>query len=483
MLKKRIIRLHWKIFFPLVGLLWLIIGITIVYFVSHERKLLKSDLESRLVNVNNTVIEAYENGADLQRMVNFIKLYTGRTTLAPLRITVYDDDGKIVADNEETTIYLHDKDGNVIPELKDRWKETGIISVRDVALDNAEYMLSTRASDDGKIHTFAALPYNGEVHEFLSTDPTIWVIVIGLGLLSSLVAYMSARAISRNIYALRDFAAAISSDHMPDNVGTWDFSKDELGDVSRNLLTLYRDKLRAEQEKSHHERRTAIMVSHELNTPVGIIKGCIDTIVADKDMPEKQRHNFMLRAQQNTRRLTQLVSDLNTAMRLRDTNYAADCRAIDLHALCESIANEIHGGHIADGIEFKSEIPMNCRVIACEPLLHNALMHLVRNSAQHSGASQMVIRPVDRGGGRYRFSFEDNGCGVGEEHIDKLFDLFYRVDEGRSRRNGGTGLGLSLVNSSITSMKGDITVANAHPSGLRFIISLPSPEDNDMPYT
>ena len=116
-------------------------------------------------------------------------------------------------------------------------------------------MISSKSSPDGLIHSFAALPYKGEVHEFLSVDPMIWIVVIALGIISSLLAYLGSRALSRNIYALRDFANAISSDKMPDSIDLKYFSKDELGEVSIKLLSLYRDKLNAEHEKLHHEQQ------------------------------------------------------------------------------------------------------------------------------------------------------------------------------------------------------------------------------------
>ncbi|MDE6166512.1 MAG: hypothetical protein K2F58_05400, partial [Muribaculaceae bacterium] len=83
--RKYIMRLHWRLFIPLVGLLWLIIGISIFYFVAHEKQRQKENLENRLLNVNNTVIDAYERGVDMQKTVDFIRLFTDNTTLAPLR--------------------------------------------------------------------------------------------------------------------------------------------------------------------------------------------------------------------------------------------------------------------------------------------------------------------------------------------------------------------------------------------------------------
>lgn len=70
--------------------------------------------------------------------------------------------------------------------------------------------------------------------------------------------------------------------------------------------------------------------------------------------------------------------------------------------------------------------------------------------------------------------FADNGNGVEGEHLNRLFDMFYRIDSGRSRKNGGSGLGLPLVHRIITAMGGEITVGNADSGGLKFIFSLPA---------
>lgn len=318
MANNNILRLHRKLFLPLVGLLWLIIGITITYFVINERQRLKYNLENRLVNVNNTVIEAYENGNDLQKTVDFIHLFTGNTTLDPLRITVYDNKGVMIADNPEATILVYDAAGNMLPEFKRLGGGGANASVSDLSIDGNKLMVSTKRSADGLVSSFAALPYKGEVIDFLSIDPMVWIVVIILGILSSALAYWGVRVVCKNVYALRNLAQAISTDQLPDDADTWEFSDDELGDVSRKLLTLYRDKIHAEREKMHHERQIGMNVSHELNTPVGIIKGYLDTVLADDNMPDALKRKFLVRAQQNTDRLANLVSDVSMVMRLQE---------------------------------------------------------------------------------------------------------------------------------------------------------------------
>ncbi len=474
MAKNHIIRLHWRLFFPLIGLLWLIIGITIAYFVSHEKQRQKENLENRLLNVNNTVVAAYERGVNLQETVNFIRLFTNNTTLAPLRITVYDNDGVMIADNPEATISLYGNDGEPNPDLLAIWDTSGNATVHDMAYDDCKSMISSKTSADGLIHSFAALPYQGEVLAFLSIDPMVWIFVVVLGIISSVLAYFGVRAICRNVYALRDFAQAISSDRLPDNIDSSHFSKDELGDVSRNLLTLYRDKIHAEHEKMHHERQIGLNISHELNTPVGIIKGYLDSVLNDDSMPEPLKHRLLVRAQQNTDRLANLVNDVSMVMRLQENASVSGCKTLNFHDMAAQLGDDIVQGHIAENMTFEYDVPEQCYVTGHESLLTNALLNLAYNAAQHSGGTKMSLCWLRQENGKHVFMFADNGNGVEGEHLNRLFDMFYRIDSGRSRKNGGSGLGLPLVHRIITAMGGEITVGNADSGGLKFIFSLPA---------
>lgn len=473
MATKHVLRLHLKLFFPLIGLLWLIIGITITYFVTHERERLKENLENRLLNVNSTVIEAYEQGAELQNTVDFIKLFTGRTALAPLRITVYSDNGDMIADNNESTIHVFDADGNMKPELQDLWDDTDRIYVHDVAMEKDKVMVCSKTSPDGRIHSFAALPYNEKVLEFFGTDPMVWVVVFLLGVFSTVLVYLGTKAVCHNVYALRDFADAISSNLLPDNVDSYKFSKDELGDVSRKLLTLYRDKLHAEQEKIHHERQISMNISHELNTPISIIKGYLDTMMSDPDMTAEIRNRFLVNARQGADRLINLIKEVNTVMRLQETGNTLECEAISINDIAGQLDEYINKDNIANGMKFSSDIPDNCIVMGHQSLLMNAMLNLTYNAARHSEGSRITLKWVREENRCQVFSFSDNGTGVGKEHIERLFDMFYRVDSGRSRKKGGSGLGLPLVRRIIEAMGGNITAQNMPAGGLGFIFSLP----------
>lgn len=476
MTKRHIPKLQWKLFIPLVGMLWLIIGITIVYFVSHEKQRQKENLENRLLNVNTTVIEAYQRGVDLKKTVDFIQLFTDNTTLAPLRITVYDSSGNMIADNPEATIILYDSDGNLRPELRGLWERGDNLKVKDIKYDDDKSMICSKRSPDGKIHSFAGLPYEGEVLTFLSIDPMVWIVIIFLGLLSSALAYIGVEAVCRNVYALRDFAQGISADQVPDDIDSRHFSNDELGEVSRNLMRLYRDKIHARQEKAHHERQIAINVSHELNTPIGIIQGYLDSILDDGEMPEELKHRFLVRARENTERLAHLVGDVGKVMSLQENGIINDRSPINMREMAVQLEEDITHDPVTSQMRFVHEIPEECMVLGHESLLVNAMLNLMYNAAQHSGGTTMRLRWLREKEGLHYFEFSDNGRGVDPEHLGRLFDLFYRVDTGRSRKNGGAGLGLPLVNRTIMAMGGNITVENLASGGLKFIFSIPAAE-------
>lgn len=471
---KRFLRLHWKIFFPVVILMWFIIGLTIFCFVHHENLRMKQNLENRLLNVNNTVIEAYNRGDKLQRTVNFVRLFIDNTTLAPLRLTVYDNDGNMIADNPEETLLLYDENGNIDPDIADLLSQKDRTTfVKEIPYKGATSMLAAKQSADGRIVSLAALPYDSEVQNFVRTDPMVWLMVIFLGILTSIIAYFGARAVCKNIYNLRDYASAIAEDRLPDNPDDIKFSKDELGDVSRYLMSIYREKITAEQEKMHHERRVTMNISHELKTPVTIIKGYIDTVLSSPDMPDEMRDKFLHRIKDNTDRLAILMRDVTLIMSLGENEKGPNISPVNIHTLGLRIAEDVAQGNIAEGMTFHVDIPENINILGNESLLTNAILNLINNAYRYSEGDSITLRYDHTAGNMAYFEFYDNGVGVKPEHFARLFDLFYRVDNGRARKNGGSGLGLPMVKRVITLLGGTIKVEDAQPTGLKFVFSLP----------
>ncbi len=484
---KKTFSLQWRLFLPITLLLWSVIGFLVVYMVHHEKQVRRENIEYQLRNINTTIVNSYVKGEDLPELVSFIDTYNNNTFLDELRISVYDDQNQLIA-QAGVPLQIEGKNHEVISEVAQVRDSNGIdavTNIRPALADHELLMINTLQSNDGHIQTIAATPYNSNVTERLKFDDAIWHLVAIMALVSTGIAFYLCRLLSNSVTALRDFAT-LASQGKVENIEHMKFPSSELGEVSRNIVRIYMDKDKAlEKSKHEHEvamravkerelvkRQTSNNINHELKTPVGIIKGYLDTINSDPDMPESLRRSFLEKAQAHADRLTQLLKDVSSITRLEDGTQQVEITEFDFHDLVYSLANDIEVSQQSGSLEFEYKVPFDCMVKGNYTLITNALMNLVRNAANYSKGTRIELNMVDETESTYVFQFKDDGVGVGEEHLSRLFDRFYRVDEGRARKAGGTGLGLPIVKSTFTAIGGDITVSNADPHGLCFTFVL-----------
>lgn len=494
MASKRSFSLFWKLFLPQVSLLWIIIGLLVWYTISNEQEIRRSIYENQLRNVNATIIDAYEHGMNLQETLDFIKDYNSNTLLNDVRVTVYNENNEPVA-MTGMQIVLEDTDHKSIPEFELAAETGEATNIRPNLIGLTESMFSLMTSNDGEIRTIAAVPYTLSTVHALSYNSIIWAFVMMLGIIATMVVWIFSARVSRSVNTLHELAqrAAGGRDFTPGNIR---LSHDEIGDVTREIIKLYIDKdhankrlehehqvaLRANEEKARIKRQTANNLNHEIKTPVGIIKGYIDTILSDPDMPEELRTNFLRKAQAHIDRLTQLLKDVSSITRLDEGASQVEVTDFDFHDLIYNIANDLAVSDIAGDLDFEWNIPFDTDVRGNYTLLNNAIINLVRNAAKYSKGTKISLDILDSDDQYYTFRFADNGTGVGEEHIPHLFERFYRVDEGRARKSGGAGLGLPIVKSTFEALKGSVIVRNALPHGLEFIFTLPK-TSHPMPNT
>ena len=345
------------------------------------------------------------------------------------------------------------------------------------------YYTSTK-SNDGQIDVLTAMPYTLDITDAIGLDPSMWILIIGLCVVVTVVAYYSTRVLTRNITLLQQFAnRAVKGESFQ---GLDDFPHDELGDISREIIRLYRDKsqamarserehsvaLHAIEEKARIKRQLTNNINHELKTPIGVIRGYIDTILDYPDMDEASRTHFLTRAQSNVERLCSLLNDVSAITRLEDGAGSIPVSEVNMHDLVYSIENDIEASKIAPNMKFSFSVPLDCCVVGNESLIHGMLMNLIKNAALHSHGTEISFKLVAESSKFYTFAFNDNGTGVADEHLAHLFERFYRIDSGRSRKVGGTGLGLPIVKNTVQSLGGTISVHNRSTGGLEFVFTL-----------
>ena len=316
-------------------------------------------------------------------------------------------------------------------------------------------------------------------------DEGIFFAIIGVAGVSIVIALLLAVRMSRNLSSLDRAVAAMENgadiESMPQ------FADDELGDIARHIIALYGrlreatndiqrehdNALHEQQEKLRIKRQLTNNINHELKTPVAAIQGYLETMTTAKDMTEGERDAFIAKCYAHCQRLTQLLNDVSTITRVEDGSSRIERESVDLRALVDEIASDVALLSDDKRMRVNVDLPAPMQVLGNSTLLMSILKNLTDNAIAYSGGRDIYIRCIDESPTMYTISFADNGIGVDGDHINHIFERFYRIDKGRSRKLGGTGLGLSIVKNAVLFHGGDIKVANRKIGGLEFTFTLP----------
>lgn len=214
-------------------------------------------------------------------------------------------------------------------------------------------------------------------------------------------------------------------------------------------------------------------VSHELKTPVGALSLLSEAVLAASDDPPSVRH-FAGRMQAETTRLAHLVSDLIDLSRLQgdDPLQAAVVVKID-DVVTEAVYDMRMVGQNHD-IEIVSGGTEGLGVFGVESQLVTAVRNLLANAVAYSPQRTRVAVATRLEGGIVEISVADQGIGIPESELGRIFERFYRVDQARSRATGGTGLGLAIVKHVCHNHGGSVDVWSKESMGTTFTLRLPS---------
>jgi two-component system sensor histidine kinase SenX3 len=214
--------------------------------------------------------------------------------------------------------------------------------------------------------------------------------------------------------------------------------------------------------------------SHELKTPVGALALLAETVEDAADDPEAVRR-FAGRMRQEAARLTNLVQDLITLSRIQAAEPIPDPVPADLDAVVAEALDRCRMKATARGIELASTGTRHLSVLGDEDLLVTALRNLLDNAVAYSPEKTRVLVSTGRDGPDIvELSVADQGIGIPERDLERIFERFYRVDPARSRVTGGTGLGLAIVKHVTAAHGGKVEVTSKEGSGSTFTLRLPA---------
>jgi two-component system phosphate regulon sensor histidine kinase PhoR len=215
-------------------------------------------------------------------------------------------------------------------------------------------------------------------------------------------------------------------------------------------------------------------VSHELKTPIATVKSYVETLLDGAQHNPDDVERFLKIVLKQNNRLAAIVDDLLTLSRLQSAP-ASQILELQQRDACEMLQASIdicQARADAKAIQIDLRCKQPISIMADESLMTQALVNLLDNAIKYSNENTAITLFAEEGVNQIRLSVCDQGPGIAEEHIPRLFEKFYRVDKSRSRRVGGTGLGLAIVKHIANVHQGEVSVKNNGGAGCCFHITL-----------
>ena len=229
----------------------------------------------------------------------------------------------------------------------------------------------------------------------------------------------------------------------------------------------------AQEHENELKRQLTQNISHELKTPVASIMGYMESILANPELDSQRQRFFIERSHQQAQRLSALLQDISTLNKIEEHRKAFDKELCDISGIVSDVLNDVHLEVEEKQLQVKTELRAGIQIRGNASLIYSIFRNLMDNALSYAGKKARVeINCYREDDEYYYFTFSDNGVGVSEEHLNRIFERFYRVDKGRSRKAGGTGLGLAIVKNAVIYHKGNITAKNTPGGGLTFVFSL-----------
>ena len=217
-------------------------------------------------------------------------------------------------------------------------------------------------------------------------------------------------------------------------------------------------------------------VSHELRTPLTAILAFVETLEAGAIDDPESAHRFLTIIRKNANRMNDLIGDILELSAIEAGDASVRAEEVELKPIVNDVISTLAKRVESQGVSVNNAVGSEVTVFADARRLEQMLTNLVENAIKFTREHGCVTVKFEAGelDGRDRIVVEDNGEGIPAQHLERLFERFYRVDRARSRELGGTGLGLAIVKHLARAHGGEVTVASDLGRGSTFTIELPA---------
>lgn len=447
--------------------IFLLFAIAFIVFQQVREKQYKIELlNEKLQNYNKQLADAmkYMGKTDETTLDSYVKTHS----LPNLRVTIIDNEGHVTFDNLEKNYNRFTSHANRPEIIEAKKKGSGSSVERNSKTLKQEFFYSATYFNDSKITIRSALPYNNDLSKSLQTDQHfIWFALTTIIILT-LVLWRFLSRLGANITKLKLFASRADHNESLETEDLIAFPDDELGEIAERIIKIYKRLQSTRQEQDKLKRQLTQNIAHELKTPVASIQGYLETILDNPHIDEETKKQFLKHSYAQSQRLTSLLQDISTLNRMDDAPEIKENVEVNISEMVEDISKETALQLEKHHMSFIINLPENIIVHGNKSLLYSVFRNLTDNAIAYAGYGTTITLDAVEKNKEWSFAFYDNGIGVANEHLSRIFERFYRVDKGRSRKLGGTGLGLAIVKNAVMIHGGTIQAKNLPTGGLRF---------------
>jgi signal transduction histidine kinase len=301
-----------------------------------------------------------------------------------------------------------------------------------------------------------------------------WIIYYGIfasALLAIIVSIWIARYLTRPITQIKDTAQNIADGDTDQQI---DVNRhDEFGTLADSLNKMAA-KLRNDtiQMRRYAERQRQFFadITHEIRNPLHTISASLEMLELD-GLSDEKRSKYFANAKSQIQRINQLFKDLKTLQQYDSDEYFVEEKAFDIAEISQNM-KEWYGKKACEKSLGLSVDMQSCYVSGDPNKIEQVLDNLISNAIKYTNKGSVDLH-YQKNGETVMVEVRDTGPGIPNEHLERIFDRFYRTDKARSRETGGTGLGLAVVRSILRAHNTDIEVESEPGKGTLFRFSLP----------
>ncbi len=448
------------------------IGVVVIssYAILSIRSFLLEETIQKFENDANTLAHSLEMKPSIEEVViqvNFMSELTG------YEIALFDSSGTVLVSASTSPSEFSDSREFLTDSLKKELDETSAqVIINEEELENlisfhrfgensfeARYLRISQNKDD---------LYAAEA----SIRHLIYGAMIGSILVVIIVSFFFARYLAKPIKQLNDAALGIAAGDLDRELHLE--REDEFGMLADSLNQMA-GTLKADNEKlkllNEKQNQFFADITHEVRNPLHTISGALEMLqIPSLETPKKTQ--YLETAQKQVERVVRLFEDIKSLQRYDYDESYIQKSVFDLNQLIQEVTKTYSPIAKEKEISMLAGTKGKVSVHADRDKIEQVLDNLISNAVKYTNEGQIVVSSEFSDNGLVKISVKDSGIGINQEHLDRLFDRFYRTDKARSRDKGGTGLGLAVVKGILNAHQKDIFVDSSPGEGSTFFFYL-----------